>query len=334
MTTPSSPRMNIKTKIFAHVETMRPYTIFWCGLVSLIGACLVFHDLPPFRTSLFAFLIPVLGWIAGLYLADYHDRALDVIQKPHRPIPSGRLSPNEALTVGAIFALTGLVLSFFLTLNNVLLVFLVAILVFLYVKISKARGILGNFNRGVVIITAYLFGVFSIPVPLSSIPVYVWLFILVFVIHDTSSNIIGTIRDIEGDRQGRYLTLPVKYGVKTSLFISLVLSVLCSTLIIGIVLWYHFFLYPFYFAAAFIVAIVILCVMYGMMFTSLQTMDRRRALRAHELFVAERVILASAFLIGIIQNRAISFIVFLLSLGITLVAQYLIRGRYEFKERV
>jgi len=330
----SSQTLGVKKKLFAHIETMRPYTILWCGLVSLVGACLAYGDLPPPHIAVLAFVIPVLGWIAGLYLADYHDRTLDAIQKRHRPIPSGRISPNEALVVGSIFAFVGFALSFFLTLNNILLVFLVAFLVFLYVKISKARGILGNINRGAVIVTAYLFGVFSIPAPLTTVPLYVWLLIIVFVLHDTSSNIIGAIRDIEGDRQGRYLTVPVKYGVKNSLLLSLFLSVLYILTIIGIVWYYPFLQHPYLFTAVFILTILLLGIMYVFMFRTSHTMDRKKALLAHEFFIAERTILASAFLIGIILEPLLSFSIGLLALGVTLIIQAVIRDRYEFMERV
>ena len=52
-----------------------------------------------------------MGWTAGLYLSDFLDRNIDLIQKPHRPIPSGRIKPSEALVIGGIFAITGLILS-------------------------------------------------------------------------------------------------------------------------------------------------------------------------------------------------------------------------------
>ena len=75
-------------KLFAHLETMRPYTLLWCGLVSLL-APVSYGDLPPFKISLLVFFIPIMGWIAGLYLADYYDRTLDAIQKPYRHSSEG-----------------------------------------------------------------------------------------------------------------------------------------------------------------------------------------------------------------------------------------------------
>ena len=157
MKTSSKSKLNLKDKLFAHLETWRPYTVIWCGLVSLAGACISFGDFPSLTIAALAFFIPMMGWTAALYLSDYLDRNLDAIQKPHRPIPSGRIKPKEAIVVGGIFAITGFFLSFLLSINNVILVFVVALLVLSYAKISKSRDILGNINRGFVTFTACLF---------------------------------------------------------------------------------------------------------------------------------------------------------------------------------
>ena len=308
---------------------MRPYTLLWCGLVSLAGACLTYGNLPSFRISVLVFFIPISGWIAGLYLADYCDRKLDVIQKPHRPIPSGRITPREALVVGAIFAVTGLFLTVFLNVANILLVFIASALVFCYAKVTKARGLLGNVNRGALTVTTYLFGVFSFGTSLSSIPVYIWILALVFFIHDTNSNIIGAIRDIQGDITGGYKTTPVHYGIKNALIISLILSILYLLLTMGVVRFFDVFQCPFFFFSLFALGVIVLCFMYVILFDAKEMITRKHALLAHELFVAERIIFASAFIVGIAQSRAISLSLFVVSLVLTLFSQHLLRERYE-----
>jgi len=318
----------LKTKLFAHFETMRPYTLFWCGLVSLLGACLMYGDIPPLRISLLAFFIPIMGWIAGLYLADYYDRALDSIQKPHRPIPSGRISHHEALVVGAAFAIAGLGLTFLLPLINVFLVFIAGVLVFCYAKFTKARGLLGNFNRGAMTVTTYLFGVFSIQ-SFSSIPPSFWLLSLVFFFHDTNSNIIGAIRDVHGDKTGGYTTIPVRYGIRITLTISVSLSLLYLIITAGIVQIYPLLHFQVYFLILFSIGISILCVMYLILFTSVSSLTRKQSLYAHELFVAERIIFASAFIVGIVTSHVLSFSLCVVSLLVTILSQHLLRERYE-----
>jgi len=81
-----NPTYELKDKIFAHIEASRPYTVIWCGLVSLAGACIAFKEFPPLTIAVLVTFIPMMGWTAGLYLTDFFDRKLDLIQKPHRPI--------------------------------------------------------------------------------------------------------------------------------------------------------------------------------------------------------------------------------------------------------
>lgn len=321
-------KITVKDKLFAHLETWRLYTVIWCGLVSLAGSCIAYGALPPLKIALLAFFIPMMGWTAGLYLADFLDRKLDAIQKPHRPIPSGRIKPMEALGIGAIFAITGFILSFLLSLNNIILVFVVAFLVLAYAKISKSRGFMGNLNRGIVTVAAYFFGVFSINQPIQSIPLYIWLLAIVFLFHDTNSNLVGAIRDMEGDKAGGYMTIPVKYGLKKSIFISLILTIIWLSLALYLPINYNFLKTEFYYVM--ILDVLILVLLYIYLFGSLIKYSREKALRFHEFFVIERTTLASAFIIGIV-NIHIAIIIYLAALLITSLSQYFLRKRYEFK---
>ncbi|MCX6661916.1 MAG: UbiA family prenyltransferase [Euryarchaeota archaeon] len=315
-------------KLFAHLETMRPYTLLWCGLVSLVGACLRYGNIPPIQISLLVFFIPILGWIAGLYLADYYDKALDAIQKPHRPIPSGRILPREALIIGASYAILGLGLTLLLPLINIVMVFIAGALVLSYAKYTKAKGLLGNFNRGAMTVITFLFGVFSIDTT-TAMPTSLWLLSLVFFFHDTNSNIIGAIRDVYGDKIGGYATTPVKYGIRLTIIISVTLSIVYLLLTAGIISLYPLILYPTYFLMLFAIGILILCIMYVILFTSINTLTQKQSLYAHELFVAERIIFSSAFIVGIASFHILSFSLCLVSLAITLLSQHLLRERYE-----
>jgi 4-hydroxybenzoate polyprenyltransferase/geranylgeranylglycerol-phosphate geranylgeranyltransferase len=307
---------------------MRPYTLLWCGLVSLVGACLRYGNIPPIQISLLVFFIPILGWIAGLYLADYYDKALDAIQKPHRPIPSGRILPREALIIGASYAILGLGLTLLLPHINIVMVFIAGALVLSYAKYTKAKGLLGNFNRGAMTVITFLFGVFSIDTT-TAMPTSLWLLSLVFFFHDTNSNIIGAIRDVHGDKTGGYATTPVKYGIRLTIIISVTLSIVYLLLTAGIISFYPLILYPTYFLMLFAIGILILCIMYVILFTSINTLTQKQSLYAHELFVAERIIFSSAFIVGIASFHILSFSLCLVSLAITLLSQHLLRERYE-----
>jgi geranylgeranylglycerol-phosphate geranylgeranyltransferase len=322
---PNLPRTPA-TILFAHLETMRPYTLLWCGLVSLAGAVVSLQAWPDNAALIFA--IPILGWIAGLYLADYSDRDLDKIQKPQRPIPSGRIRPREALIVGAVFAIVGLALTFLLSYINVALTFVAAGLVYVYARWTKPHGLLGNLTRGALTLTTFLFGVAAVQ-PLTSLTPGLIILGFIFFLHDTNSNIIGALRDITGDRTAGCQTTPVKYGVKAALYISLGLSLAYLVLTIILTLTTPILTYttPFFFILA--IGILLLATMYFVLFRTPDPAPQVLMLRAHELFVAERILFASAFIIGIINLTFASSLLVLISLLLTLLSQYLLRRRYE-----
>lgn len=319
-------KISVRNKLFAHIETWRPYTIVWCGLVSLAGACLAYGKTPPLTIMLLSFFIPLIGWIASLYASDYLDKELDAISKKHRPIPSGRITPKEAVITGTLFAIFGFLLSFLLSIYNVILTGLVALLVITYTKIFKSRGIFGNINRGFITIAAYFFGIFSVQQNLSSIPIHLYLLAFMFLLHDTNSNMIGAIRDIEGDRKGGYQTFPVKFGIKKSMILSFILTSSWFILLLIIAIQYQFLSSLFYLVL--LLDIVILFIFYHYLIKTFENHSRKVALRYHEFFIIERITLASALLFGVI-DFFIALSIFIITMSLTLISQHLLRGRYE-----
>jgi hypothetical protein len=74
--------------------------------------------------------------------------------------------------------------------------------------------------------------------------------------------------------------------------------------------------------------------MYILIFSSKKEIDRKKALVAHEFFIAERITLASAFIAGMTYSIMFSLILFIVSLSISLIAQLSLRRRYEFTEKI
>ena len=315
-------------KLFAHLETLRLYTVIWCGLVSLAGSCLISKGIPETDIWILALFVPMMGWMAGLYLSDFLDRKLDKIEKPHRPIPSGRIYPYEALFVGAVFAGTGLVFSIYLSIYNLILVFVVAFLVLGYAKFTKSRGFIGNLNRGMVTVAAFFYGVFSIDPDISNIPIYIFFLSFVFLFHDTNSNLVGAIRDMRGDKKGGYQTIPVKLGLKNSIIISSVLTVIWLSLMFFSVIKYDFLKIGFYLLI--IIDLTILLLLYIYLISSIKNYNRGKALKFHEFFIVERITLASALIIGV-TNISFGILIYIFSLIITVTSQYFLRSRYEFQ---
>jgi geranylgeranylglycerol-phosphate geranylgeranyltransferase len=270
-----------------------------------------------------AVLSPVLGWISGHYLGDHFDRHLDAIAKPQRPIPSGRMSPAVALATGIGCAVVSLavvvgfnwrVLPFFaLAVGGIVL----------YSAVFKRLGFSGNLSRGTLSALALVIGAMTAATwpPPELLPV-----VLGFLLHDTASNLIGTVRDVDGDRAGGYRSVPVRHGIPAAVRLAAGLWV-AGTAAVG--LGALVAVRPAAQLALVAVAVVLgVCALRVARPTSLTP---RRALRSHETLVAERLVLTAAVVAGA-AGLGTALLVLLPALAFSLFLQSRMRSRHEFPD--
>ncbi|MFL6162125.1 MAG: UbiA family prenyltransferase [Jatrophihabitantaceae bacterium] len=277
----------------AHVETWRPYTLWYVGLVGLGGAALIAGPHQPWRLA-GAWAAPTLGWLGGHYLGDYFDRELDAGSKPHRPIPSGRLSPRTALLCGAGCFVALAVLAIAGGWATTVAALLGAFGIVAYSRWLKARGVAGNLIRGALGAVALLYGAAAVDRwPPAGTAVALLALALAFWLHDTTSNLVGTLRDIDGDRAGGYATLPVRHGAEFAVrtVLGLYGAAICAALVGGLLagrgnrLGYLLSLLAVLAIGAFALAPLV---------AHRRSMPVPVALRAHAMLVLERVVLAAA----------------------------------------
>ncbi|MEU6343102.1 SCO3242 family prenyltransferase [Streptomyces sp. NPDC046977] len=65
----------------------------------------------PHRGTFLAIGTSLCLYHAGMALNDYADRDEDAVDRPHRPIPSGRITPAAALTAAGVLTVAGLALA-------------------------------------------------------------------------------------------------------------------------------------------------------------------------------------------------------------------------------
>ncbi|MDT8913051.1 UbiA family prenyltransferase [Amycolatopsis sp. PS_44_ISF1] len=318
---PGITRRTVPERVRAHWETWRPYTTCYPALLGLAGVLAAGGRRPAEITV--AVLAPVLGWISGHYLGDHFDRHLDAIAKPQRPIPSGRMSPAVALSAG--IACATLSLAFSIALNwRVLPVFALAMGgIVAYSAVFKRLGFSGNLSRGVLSALALAIGAMTAaPWPPPALaPVAVGL-----LLHDTASNLIGTVRDVDGDRAGGYRSVPVRHGVAAAVGLASGLWLAgIAAIALGSLVAARPVAQLSLAAVAAVIGGIALAVARPVALTA------RRALRSHELLVAERLVLTSAVVAG-----AAGFGVALPVLGpvlvFSLVLQGRMRSRHEFPD--
>jgi squalene-hopene/tetraprenyl-beta-curcumene cyclase len=313
----------------AHVETWRPYTLWYIGLVGLGGAALVEGPHHPWRLAA-AWLAPTVGWLGGQYLGDYFDRDLDAISKPHRPIPSRRLGARTAVWCGAAcFALLA-VLAGLGGWGTTATALIGAFGIVAYSRWFKARGFAGNLVRGALGALALGYGALS--VGLTSAPpstvAALGVLVVAFWCHDAMSNLVGTLRDVDGDRAGGFETLPVRRGAPFAAWTAVGLYTLTVTAAIvgGMVAGGDG-------RATYVVTVLVAA---GMGVAALAPIVARRAdlpasvaLDSHSVLVAERVVLASA-LVGLGLGADWQIILAGPMVAVTWWTNSAMRTRYEF----
>jgi 4-hydroxybenzoate polyprenyltransferase len=84
----------------------------------------------------------------GIVFNDVFDAALDKVERPERPIPSGLVGLQQATVLGSVLLIAGVVLAMGVNQTAGVLAFLIAVLALLYDKYLKHYTFLGPLNMG------------------------------------------------------------------------------------------------------------------------------------------------------------------------------------------
>lgn len=102
----------------------------------------------------------------GVVLNDFFDRELDAIERPERPIPSGRVRPGAAAAFGTTLLLAGIVSASLATAVSGLIAGAIAAFVVLYDGWGKRQAILGPVNMGICRGLNLILGMSAVPAAL------------------------------------------------------------------------------------------------------------------------------------------------------------------------
>jgi len=148
----------------------------------------------------------ILG--GGNALNDYFDWQIDAVNKPGRPIPSGRVARAGAGRFAALLFAGGLAASLALPVAALALAGLNAGLLILYAGRSKKMLVLANalvawMTASVFLFAAAILGRLGLPVASLAASAF---FIMM------TREILKDIEDVEGDRRAGAATIPIRWG--------------------------------------------------------------------------------------------------------------------------
>ncbi|MCL1955690.1 MAG: geranylgeranylglycerol-phosphate geranylgeranyltransferase [Fibromonadales bacterium] len=200
----------------------------WNALIAAgVCACSFFIVRNNFEINYYEVLFLSLGIFFLVCFANAHndiiDFEIDKINRPKRPLPSGKMSVKAAYrALGILLFFT----MFFSILAGVKFAFLFLIAILLstaYNRFLKGLPLVGNFTVALLSTTPVLIPIinFGLPQPELSVLVF-FAFMLTF-----AREITKDIEDMEGDRSKNLKTLPLLTSINISLFLVFIIHFQC-----------------------------------------------------------------------------------------------------------
>ncbi|MFW9771848.1 MAG: geranylgeranylglycerol-phosphate geranylgeranyltransferase [Candidatus Heimdallarchaeota archaeon] len=214
------------------IEILRPINDIMGSFTVVIGILNTRIDIP---VDLIIINI-ILGAItyffiaaSGMVINDIYDIEIDKINRPQRPIPSGRISIHQAKIIFFITYGVGIVISIFHSLFfrlgflNIILAVFFGFIGWVYAKWGKKSGFFGNLIVSVSFSIGLIYGAI---LNNALIPSYIYFFFLTSFFLLLSREVIKGCEDIEGDRELNVKTLAILIGIKKSTKMAITFSFL------------------------------------------------------------------------------------------------------------
>ncbi|HHE54547.1 MAG TPA: hypothetical protein ENL21_02110 [Caldithrix abyssi] len=191
----------------------RPLNVFIAMLTILVAAFIS----PQFHLNYklyLAILISGLMTAGANIINDIYDIEIDRINKPNRPLPSGKVTVKEAWIYFTLSYSGAIVLSYFCGRAMFAIAFVIGLLLIVYSMRLKRTVLWGNLTVSLATAVAFIYGALAVEDWQSGIipAVFAFLFHL-------GREIIKDMQDLEGDVQHQSITFPARFGVRTSVLL-------------------------------------------------------------------------------------------------------------------
>jgi geranylgeranylglycerol-phosphate geranylgeranyltransferase len=172
----------------------------------------------PLTESLYVSVVVFLVTGAGNTINDYYDIEIDRINKPERPLPSGRIGKSKALYLSILLFTTGTLIAFFINHICGIIALFNSLLLIYYAAKLKRTLLLGNLSVGYLTGSTFLFGgaVFYNTGGIKA----VFILFLLATLATVAREIVKDIEDIQGDKQDGANTLAITIGSEKASFMA------------------------------------------------------------------------------------------------------------------
>lgn len=192
----------------AYLTIVRPLNCLMAAVAVYIASLIAGLPFYPTAPVVYSLLSVFLICAGGMVINDYFDVEIDRVNKPSRPIPSGKISKNIALIFSSALFAAGIAVSYFVNIESFAVATAAASLLILYAWKLKKIMLIGHLTVSSLVALTFVYGGL---INLSYMPT-LSLAILSF-LANTGREIYKSIEDILGDKNAGVQTLAIKYGV-------------------------------------------------------------------------------------------------------------------------
>jgi geranylgeranylglycerol-phosphate geranylgeranyltransferase len=207
----------MRQKLIGIIQLFRPELPFAAGVCVVLGEIIALGKFPPLQPLLLGFICGFFLSGSALILNDYFDLEVDRINAPHRPLPSGKVSPREAVILAIVTGLLGLVAASLINWPALVLSIPFWVIGILYNWKYKQAGLAGNLMVSSSVAITFILGGIAVGEPWNKI---VWTFGLIAFLIDLGEEIAGDAMDMEGDRKRGSKSIAITSGRNFALRIS------------------------------------------------------------------------------------------------------------------
>ncbi len=204
----------------AYLEIIRPGN----AVMAVIAVLLVMLISGNFTMAAFlACFVVFIVTGGGNAINDYFDHKIDAINKPKRPIPSGRISLKAAGTYSLALFAVGIIVAFTINFLLGMIAFLSSLLMIYYAYSLKTKCLIGNLSVSFLTGLCFVFGGIAVGEIMTSVFLGSYAFLMTM-----AREIVKDMEDVEGDKKEGAKTLPIIYGMKLSSILAATFMIIAS----------------------------------------------------------------------------------------------------------
>jgi geranylgeranylglycerol-phosphate geranylgeranyltransferase len=211
----------LKKEFKAFLIIIRPVNAFITFASVIVAAFICSVGEMPWFSVLLASFAAMFTLAAGNIMNDFLDVEIDKVNRPNRPLASGKISKSSAIFLYILLIAVSLILSWFINLNASIIVLITTILLFLYSKYLKRIPLVGNILVGFLTGLVFIFGGIAVNNPEAAIIPALFAFLINLI-----REIVKDMEDVEGDEKTGIKTFPIRFGFNNSKLLILLLTLI------------------------------------------------------------------------------------------------------------